>query len=91
MKDTSLCSEIMWYLDVTEVSEEHSASIFRIQEYTKKPLRSCSLGLILNPKGGGTFLRNVRELLPNYTASHPRIYVIPEPYHAMKTYMRVEE
>jgi hypothetical protein len=34
-------------------------------------LVSCWLGSLLSPEnGGGAFLRNIDELIPDYTASH---------------------
>jgi hypothetical protein len=34
------------------------------------------LGLIFDPEdGGSTFLRNISELLPEHTASHPTVFI----------------
>jgi hypothetical protein len=48
-----------------DVSEEHTVSIFRLDDW---------LGLPSSPDdGNGMFLRNFSELLPDYTALHARI------------------
>jgi hypothetical protein len=36
-------------------------------------LAGCFLGLLFKPEvGGNIFFRNIRELLPNLTVSHPK-------------------
>jgi hypothetical protein len=51
---------------------------FRIEEWAKKveskEAAACFLLCLLSEPedGGGTFVRNVSELLPDYTGLHPR-------------------
>jgi hypothetical protein len=52
-----------------DISEECTASIFRVDEKKSKlPTRSRQLpGLLFSPEdGGGTFLQNIGENLPDY-------------------------
>jgi hypothetical protein len=43
------------------------------QAASKSLFATCFLGLLCKPEiEGNTFLRNIRELLPNLIASHPK-------------------
>jgi hypothetical protein len=61
----------------TDVSEERFASIFRVEETRNqedagdklKPVGAC----FYPEDGSSTFLQNVDEILPDYTALYPRI------------------
>jgi hypothetical protein len=69
----------------TEVSEERSDSIFKVENISREGASrklgdACRLrlvgplpGMLFNPEtGSSTFLRNCGEILLDYTASHPR-------------------
>jgi hypothetical protein len=57
-------------VEVTDVSEELSAFIFRTEEYAKKAKRaSCKQ----STDGANAFLRNVGENLSDYTVSYSRL------------------
>jgi hypothetical protein len=65
----------MWRLvvcwDVTDVSEEHIASIFRVEEFFFTLVLAEKF--FFDPEDGGDmFLRNVGCISTDYTASHPR-------------------
>jgi hypothetical protein len=68
-----------------DVSEEHIASIFRVEEYAKEEtsvkmwglfaicLHAGFLtGLYLNPEDGGNIYLNIGSLSTDYTAVYPR-------------------
>jgi hypothetical protein len=55
-----------------DVSEERTASIFRVDEISKQ---TTSKKQTESEDGGSTFLRNVGELLLGYTASHLKVIV----------------
>jgi hypothetical protein len=73
---------VAWW-GFTKVSEEHTASIFRAEEWAKQAnkratsleftafcLLVCLLGLLFGPEdGGSTFLWNVGELVSDFTVS----------------------
>jgi hypothetical protein len=59
-------------LKSTDVSEEHVASIFRIEEYAEQET-SIKAGSCFDPEDGGDlFLSNVGWLSTGYTALYPR-------------------
>jgi hypothetical protein len=55
----------------TDISKEHTASIFRVEEYAQQTTsREQAASTALN--GGSAFFRNVGKRLAEYTASRPR-------------------
>jgi hypothetical protein len=62
----------------TDVSEEHTAFIFRVKEYEQALLATCFhpgflLGLFFDLEDGGDmFLRNIGWHSTDYTASYSR-------------------
>jgi hypothetical protein len=61
-------------VNFTDVSEERTSSIFRVEQASCDQITACCLfGLRFHNEGGGsTFLRNSGKPLPEYTVSHPR-------------------
>jgi hypothetical protein len=73
--DVTQCSPVK----SSDISEECTVSIFRVSEAGGKQNPTCNtllasllLALLLDPgNGGGRFLRNVGQLLLDYTTLHP--------------------
>jgi hypothetical protein len=58
---------------VYDVSEEHVASIFRLEEQDKVEIRVKQVASDFNPEDrGGMFLQHVGSLSTDYTALYPR-------------------
>jgi hypothetical protein len=79
--DVTLCSliEVSQHFGGTYYLHLQSVNRARNQEYSCcLRLAGCLLGLLFDSEyGGSTFLRNVRELVPDFTASHPRRLLSP--------------